>query len=116
MIATQESRQIEGARTQTLFREVSERVDELNETRAVNGELLCECANKECLETITLTRAEYEDVRRVPTHFFILPGHEVPEIERIVARADGYIVVEKHGEGGKAAVRLDPRRRGAEKG
>ena len=111
-MATHEITQVERARTQNLFREVNERVDELNETRAVNGELLCECATKECLETITLTRAEYEDVRRVPTHFFTLPGHEVPEIERVVARREGYIVVEKHGEAGKAAVRFDPRRRG----
>ncbi len=110
-MATQEQdRQVEGARTQNLLREVNERVEELSDTRSFDVELLCECANKDCVQTIPLTRDEYEHVRRVPTRFFVLLGHDVPEIERVVERTDRYVVVEKFGEGGKVAVRLDPRR------
>jgi hypothetical protein len=37
--------------------------------------------------------------------------HVFPDIERIVAKRDGYFVVEKFGEAGLAAIKLDPRSR-----
>ncbi len=112
-MATADERHLEGARTQSLFREVNERIDEIGE-QTTEDDLLCECANKECVETIVLTLGEYESVRRVPTHFFVAPGHDVPEIERVVERNERYVVVEKFGDAGIAAVRLDPRRRSPE--
>ncbi len=104
--------QVEGARTQSLFREVNERIEAItSEQRVVDGEVLCECAKEQCTASIPLTLEEYEAVRRIPTHFFVVPGHEVPEIERVVEETERYVVVEKFGQGGIAAVRLDPRRR-----
>ncbi len=44
----------------------------------------------------------------MPTHFAVLPRHEVADVERVVAENDRFLVVEKFGEGGKAAIRLDP--------
>jgi hypothetical protein len=102
--------QLQGARTQSLFRDVNERIEELNDERSIDGELLCECANKDCVATLALTRDAYEAVRRIPTHFFVLPGHEVAQIERVVLRTDRYVVVEKIGVGGKFAVEHDARR------
>jgi hypothetical protein len=104
--------QVEEARTQSLFREVNERMEEIGrDARLVDGELLCECANAECVEPIPLTRAEYEAVRRIPTHFLIAPGHDVPAIERVVEANERHVVVEKFGVAGATAVRLDPRKR-----
>jgi hypothetical protein len=56
---------------------------------------------------------DYEEMRRVPTHFAVAAGmdHVFPDIERIVAKRDGYFVVEKFGEAGLAAIKLDPRSR-----
>ena len=103
---------VEGARTQTLFREVNERMEEIGrDARLVDGELLCECANTDCAKPIPLTLTEYEAVRRIPTHFLVAPGHDVPAIERVVEANERYVVVEKLGEAGATAVRLDPRRR-----
>ena len=35
----------------------------------------------------------------------IVPGHEVPEAERVVETHDGYAIVEKTGEAGDVAER-----------
>ncbi len=100
-------------RHQALFREVNERIGELTETFDLKDELtiLCECGSGHCDERIALREDEYEQLRRIPTHFAVLPGHEIPEVERVVERHDGFVVVEKFGESAKAAIRLDPRRR-----
>jgi hypothetical protein len=39
--------------------------------------------------------SEYASVRRHPTRFIVVPGHEDGDIERIVGARDGYLVVEK---------------------
>ena len=59
----------------------------------VDCEVLCECAARRCLEHIPLTLDEYETVRCVSAHAFVLPGHEVREIDRVVKRNDRYMVV-----------------------
>lgn len=111
-MATDSQKQLAGARTQSLFREVNERIETISsEHRVVDGEILCECANSGCIETIALTLDEYEAIRSMPTHFFVVPGHEVPEIERVVTVSERYVVVEKVGEAGIAAAHLDPRGR-----
>ena len=103
-----------------LFREINERIHELNSGRASSGEFLCECIRRDCVAPVSLSLDEYEAVRRIPTHFAVLPGHHAPHIERIV-ETERYTTVEKFGDGGSVAVRLDPRRRqsateGAESG
>jgi SpoU rRNA methylase family enzyme len=104
------------AQDQALWREVNERLRDLNEAFehvARDSEFLCECANRNCMEHITMTLDEYERVRLVPTHFLVLPGdgHVLEEIERVVEEHDGYLVVEKFGDAGRMATKLDPRSR-----
>jgi hypothetical protein len=114
-----ESRQIRAAKNQSLFREVNEQIERLHDkfereqARSEIADFICECAEEHCTEQIDLSLDDYETVRRVPTHFLVRRGHNVPEVERIVAEHDGFIVVEKFGAAGSAAVRLDPRRRSA---
>jgi hypothetical protein len=110
-VTHQQARQI--GRHQSLFREVNERIDELAETFELRDEvpILCECGTPDCNERIVLTRAEYEDLRRIPTHFAVLPGHDIPAVERIVEQNERFVVVEKFGESAKAAIRVAPRRR-----
>lgn len=62
------------------------------------------------MEQITLTLGNYEEVRRVPTHFLVAAGHIYREYERVVEQVNGYAVVEKFGEAGKEALKLDERR------
>lgn len=106
--------QEQAGKAQTLFREVNERIAEFL-APASGGEtvtILCECADDACIEPIELAAAEYESVRRLPTHFIVKPGHDVPEAERVVARSGGVAVVEKFGEAGKVA--FDRYRRGGD--
>jgi len=100
-------------RRQSLFREVNEQIDQLAERFDLLDALpiICECASATCNERIVLTNAEYESLRRVPTHFIVLPGHDIPDVERIVETTDRFVVVEKFGESAIAAIKLDPRRR-----
>ena len=112
-MTTTEVKQEKGARNQSLFRSVNERIDQLSAADAVARserlDFLCECADKGCLETVALTHDEYEAVRRTATHFPITPGHDDPDIERVVERQEGYVVVEKVGAAADVAVALNPR-------
>lgn len=69
----------------------------------------CECGVLGCNQLLELTLPEYEAVRAVPTHFFIVDGHELPETEHIVGRSERYVVVEKDGLGAQLARETDPR-------
>ena len=114
-----EVRQARAAKNQSLFRDVNEQIEKLHErfereqARSEIAAFVCECANEHCTEQIGLSLDEYEAVRRIPTHFLVCRGHNIPEVERVVAEQDGFVVVEKFGVAGAAAVRLDPRRRSA---
>ena len=52
-----------------------------------------------------------EQVRAEPTHFLVVPGHELPEVETVVRREDRFWVVRKDaGEPEELAIETDPRR------
>lgn len=72
-------------------------------------DFLCECARSDCAELISMQVADYERIRARGDRFVILPGHEVVEIERVVEERNGYLVVEKLGEGRAVAIETDPR-------
>ena len=101
------------ARNQALFRSVTEQIETRNERFGVTPgriDFVCECADEHCMEQVAVTVSDYEDVRRVPTHFIVKIGHDYREFERVVETLKGYVVVEKFGEAGKQAIRLDQRR------
>jgi hypothetical protein len=82
---------------QALLREVNERIHEIATDFGVaeRFSILCECASSECKESIELTQTEYECLRRMPTRFAVLSGHEVPAVERVVQENDRFVTVEK---------------------
>lgn len=69
----------------------------------------CECAQLGCNELIELSVREYETVRSNPRRFIVLPGHERAEVEKVVERHPGYLVVEKVDDAGERADETDPR-------
>jgi hypothetical protein len=74
-------------------------------------EILCECAAIECTAFISLSRADYERVRSLPTEFFVAPGHEQLDVETVIEDAGGFMVVRKReGEAATIARATDPRR------
>ena len=89
------------ASNEALFREVNERVKEKTEAFSSDADapelfdFLCECARKSCLDHVQLMISEYELVRGEPTHFVLVPGHELPEAEIVRAENGRFVVVEK---------------------
>ena len=99
------------ASNEAVFREVNEGIERGqwpgDEARTVG--FRCECARLGCNLLVELTLPEYERIRSDPRHFLMIPGHELPEIETVVAREPNYIVVEKRDEAGEQAEDSDPR-------
>jgi hypothetical protein len=62
-----------------------------------------------CTEKISATRAEYEAVRAVATHFIVAPGHNDPAVESVALQNERFLVVEKEGEPAQEAEKSDPR-------
>jgi hypothetical protein len=95
-------------KNEALFREVNERIGEI----AVGNrtDFLCECADPACTQPISLTLEDYEQLRADSNLFGIVPGHEEPDVEAVVDRRDGYVVVKKReGTPADVARSTDPR-------
>jgi hypothetical protein len=100
------------ARNEALLREVNERIEKLTEPFAGSDPIgfVCECVDTTCARHVELTRADYEAVRSTARRFVVAPDHDEPEVENVVERHRGYIVVEKIGAGARVADATDPRR------
>ena len=96
------------AKNEAMFREVNERVVEL--PRGRQFEVLCECGDSDCTETVRITLEEYEAVRAHPTAFVVIPGHENPDVDRVRSEGPDFLVVTKEGSAGDLARQHDPRR------
>lgn len=97
---TLDRRQARIAKNETSFRDINERLREGLRRVQHTPELLefvCECGQRECEELVSLTLAEYEAVRTDSRRFAIVPGHQLPEAERVVGGNERYQVVEKFG-------------------
>lgn len=99
------------------FREANEQINDvaqsLDRADADLLPFLCECADERCTDVLKLTAAEYEAVRREPTHFLNAHGHvrNGRPWARVVEEFDRYSVVEKVGEAAEIVEELDPRTR-----
>ena len=70
---------------------------------------VCECGKSDCTATVQLSIREYEGVRKDPTHFVVVPGHEIPHVEDVLERHERYDVVRKHAHEAQIAIETDPR-------
>jgi hypothetical protein len=97
-------------RNEALFRKVNDQIEGVNEAfGTITGtmSILCECGKLECIEQIDLTVDEYGSLRADPRRFGVKPGHELPDVERVVERHERYFVVEKaEGDAAKLAEDL----------
>jgi hypothetical protein len=97
-------------RNEDLFRKVNDQIEGVNEAfGTITGtmSLLCECGKLECIEQIELTVDAYRELRADPTRFAVKPGHELPDVERVVERHERYFVVQKaEGDAAKLAEDL----------
>jgi hypothetical protein len=96
-------RQERAIRNEELFREVNSHIAEMEaKARRTDWDeplpLVCECAQTGCSVPIEVDPATFERVRAEPLCFLVAPGHEQPEIESVVERREGYLIVEKRAE------------------
>jgi hypothetical protein len=94
------------ARNEALFREVNENIARLEErhgTTSAQPVYVCECANAACADQIAIEAETYSRVRAEPRYFFVRPGHDDPDLERVVETHAHYLVVEKTGAAGDVA-------------
>lgn len=55
----------------------------------------CECSDENCRQRIIMKPSKYEQLHQNSSQFVLVPGHEIPEIERVVFRNERFVVVEK---------------------
>jgi hypothetical protein len=98
------------ARNESLFREANEAIGRglWPEQEDTIIRFRCECA-AQCGQPVELSHREYERIRRNSRWFIVLEGHGIPDVEEVVERHDGWMVVQKTETGGDVAEALDPR-------
>jgi hypothetical protein len=98
---------------EAVSREVNERINDLADTFDLQSEpldLVCECGDAKCVQRITMTHREYEELRSDAHQFAVHPGHEIPDVEDVIARRKGYDIVAKlEGIPERVAEETDPR-------
>jgi hypothetical protein len=85
-------------RNQDAFRSANERLGDLVGDRVGSEQtipFLCECPDDECMDIVSVTLREYEDVHSHPQRFLVVSGHPTTEGERILEDREGYWIVEK---------------------
>jgi hypothetical protein len=56
---------------------------------------VCECGYLGCNATVEMTVEEYESVRTDFDRFLVVPGHVIEEVDTVVERHSGHLVVVK---------------------
>lgn len=99
------------ARTESLFREVNERIAESAERfEADEAEFVCECDDPKCTTRVPHTLEAYEKVRADGTTFLLRPGHDNDTVEQVVEEGENHVVVEKtHPVVAPLVAKLNPR-------
>jgi hypothetical protein len=93
-------RELRAAQNQMMFRSVNDRIQELGENQGGSPlEFACECADDTCIERIPLAAHQFLAIESEPNRFIVLRGHEVPEVEDVIAERDGFLIVSKRGAG-----------------
>jgi hypothetical protein len=100
------------AENESRFREINERLEADLRKLPVDDNpvaFVCECGKLACADGVRLTLSEYERVRADPLLFAILPGHEIEDVEDVVAREERFAVVRKHLDAAEVVERADRR-------
>ncbi len=97
---------------EAVFRDMNEQLKTLAGESMLDDQLLlvCECGNEECEQSLSVSAAEYEEIRSDARFFAMSPGHELEAVEEVVAVRKGFNVVKKRlGTPARVAQETDPR-------
>ncbi len=95
------------------FREINERLR--TDLEAVPDDqapvdFVCECGRIDCAQMVPITLTEYEAIRASSLEFFVVPGHQSPDVEDVVDFNERFARVRKHPESANRVRASDPRR------
>jgi hypothetical protein len=93
------------AQNEVLWREINELVAT---DPGVLNRVFCECGRVGCSDVVAMTADEYRSVRAQTTTFVVAPGHEIPDVEHVVADGERFRVVEKEGTAAVIADQAAP--------
>jgi hypothetical protein len=101
------------ALNEALWREANERMAawEERDRPEVAEVYYCECADRECRQKVRLRGPDYERIRSDSSHFVVVPGHEVPDVETVIEAHEDWVVVEKAPEVREITEATDRRQR-----
>jgi len=95
------------ARNEAAARDINERLEEAHDAGPSDSyvRLTCESGREFCDRVVAITITEYEEIRSDPLQFVVVRDHVIPDIERMVAETDRFVIVAKR-EGTPAAVAI----------
>lgn len=79
-------------------RSINDDLVRLSAPSGVIRRIVCECSRRTCTELLDVTIAEYDAVRAHPTRLFVVPGHELAAVQRVVTRTRVVAVVQEQQE------------------
>jgi hypothetical protein len=101
------------AQNEAVYRAVNEKIEDINRAFAPVLEtmsIVCECGDASCATQLEVDLTRYERVRTNPLLFFVVPGHEITDVEDVVETSDHVLIVRKSRPTGQAVAReTDPR-------
>lgn len=81
---------------QALRRSVNERARSVSSGSASGAiDVFCECGRVRCATRLQIAIDAYDDVLATQRRYVVLAGHEDNGVDLVVARENGYIVVER---------------------
>jgi hypothetical protein len=87
------------ARNEARFRELNAELERGLATFERDPEeraaFVCECGGAGCSQMVKLPLEAYQRAHEADDRFVVLPGHEDPEVERVLDRHDDWLVIEK---------------------
>jgi hypothetical protein len=90
------------ARYEATFRDANDQLARRRQELEVEEDrlpILCECEQERCTDLIFVRPEEYREARSSPRRFLVRDGHDPGA--RVVARYDGFAIVEKGGREGE---------------
>lgn len=97
-------------RREANLRALNERIADAQKQMAVALEtpltVLCECADATCEESIEITQEHFDVLRDDTIRFIVIDGHVLHEVEQVVQRGNGWMIVEKRGAAAREARRI----------
>jgi hypothetical protein len=85
-------------KNQESFRNANQRLGNIVSDKVGRQEtipFLCECADGECLDVVSVSLIEYEKIHSHPDRYLIVRGHPTSPGESMLEERDGYWIVQK---------------------